>query len=161
GREALGPRSPGGEEDEPAPIAAGERHGRAHLFQQGRLDRRTAGGGRRLRMQLDPARPSSSLRAKLGAAACTLLATSVPAGAQAAADPRWLLETSALYYGEQARTQIAEPVIRVTRVFSDRRTIALGFTYDAMTGASPTGAQPSATVQTMTTPSGGTTSSGG
>lgn len=111
-------------------------------------------------MQLEPARPSSSLRARLGAAACTLLATSVPAAAHAAADPRWLLETSALYYGEQTRTQIAEPVIRVTRVFSDRRTIALGFTYDAMTGASPTGAQPSGTIQTTTTPSGGTTSSG-
>lgn len=110
-------------------------------------------------MQLDPVRPSSSLRARLGAAACTLLATGVPAAAHAAADPRWLLETSALYYGEQARTKIAEPVIRVTRVFSDRRMIALGFTYDAMTGASPTGAQPSGTIQTTTTPSGNVTSS--
>jgi uncharacterized protein DUF3570 len=111
-------------------------------------------------MQLDPARSTPSLRARLGAAACTLLATSLPSAAHAAADPRWLLETSALYYGEQARTQIAEPVIRVTRVFSDRRTIALGFTYDAMTGASPTGAQPSGTIQTTTTPSGSVMSSG-
>jgi uncharacterized protein DUF3570 len=111
-------------------------------------------------MQLDPVRSTPSLRARLGAAACTLLATSLPSAAHAAADPRWLLETSALYYGEQARTQIAEPVIRVTRLFSDRRTIALGFTYDAMTGASPTGAQPSGVIQTTTTASGGTTSSG-
>jgi hypothetical protein len=111
-------------------------------------------------MQLDPARSSSSLRARIGAAACTLLASSLPSAAHAAADPRWLLETSALYYGEEARTKIAEPVVRVTRVFSDRRTIALGFTYDAMTGASPTGAQPTGTIQTTTTPSGGTTSSG-
>jgi hypothetical protein len=110
-------------------------------------------------MQLDPVRPASSLRARIGAAACTLLASGIPAAAHAAADPGWLLETSALYYGEQARTKIAEPVIRVTRAFSDRRTIALGFTYDAMTGASPTGAQPSGTIQTTTTPSGNTTSS--
>jgi len=112
-------------------------------------------------MQLDAAKPSApSLRARLGAAACTLLATSLPQAAHAAADPRWQLESSVLYYGEQARTQIAEPVIRVTRLFSDRRTLALGFSYDAMTGASPTGAQPSGAIQTTTTPSGGTTSSG-
>jgi len=112
-------------------------------------------------MQLDPAKPSAlSLRARLGAAACTLLATSLPQAAHAAADPRWQLESSVLYYGEQARTQIAEPVIRVTRLFSDRGTLSLGFAYDAMTGASPTGAQPSGTIQTSTTPSGGTTSSG-
>jgi hypothetical protein len=70
------------------------------------------------------------------------------------ATPDWQLEASTLYYGEKDRTRIVEPVVRATRLFSDRQSVSIGFGFDSMTGASPTGARPSGAIQTTTTPSG-------
>lgn len=105
-------------------------------------------------MQLTtPARPSP-IRNRLRAAACMLLATGAPAAAKAMTPPRWQLEGSGLYYGEQGRAKVFEPNARITRLFANGQTLSLGLGVDAISGASPSGALPSGRVQTTTTASG-------
>jgi uncharacterized protein DUF3570 len=93
------------------------------------------------------------VRQRLGAAACLLLAGSVPASAQVAA-PGWQFEATGLLYGEQARARVLEPMGRLTRLYANGRALSLGLAVDAVTGASPTGAIPSGQVQTTTSASG-------
>lgn len=120
----------------------------------------------------------SALRARLGAAACLLAAAgarsaagqpsdslatppdslAVPAsGALAdpgAASPRWQLDAAGLLYGEKGRVGVIEPQARITRLFPDGQTFSATLGLDVITGATPTGAIPTASVQTSTTPSG-------
>jgi len=106
-----------------------------------------------MRVQLAPS-PASSIRQRLGAAACLLLAGSVPAAAQTAVAPGWQLETTGLFYGEQARARVVEPMARLARQFANGRALSLGLAVDAITGASPTGGLPTGQVQTTTSASG-------
>jgi hypothetical protein len=109
-------------------------------------------------MQLSQAARHSALRRKLGAAACVLLASSLPAAAKAEGGGSTQLDTSILFYGETARAKVTEPAVRITRLFPDGQSLSAQFVLDAITGASPTGALPSGvattTVQTTTTASG-------
>jgi hypothetical protein len=91
----------------------------------------------------------------LAAATCTLLGTSLPEPVQAQEDPGWNFDTALLYYGEDNdRVQDLSFSVLGTRTFLDDRTLTLGLTADALTGASPNGALPQSFVQTFTQPSG-------
>jgi hypothetical protein len=114
-------------------------------------------------MQLDRRSP---LRARLGAAACVLLAAARPAPAAAAdtsTDPApgtaaTQLELSGLVYGEKGRTNVLEPTVKVTRLFANGQKLTAEGGYDSMTGASPTGGVASLRTQTTTSASGTSTS---
>ncbi len=94
-----------------------------------------------------------ALRERLSRAALALLL--VPAAAAAADSPATTqLDITTLLYGEQGRAQVCEPVVRATRLFAGGRSLSGQLTVDVITGASPSGALPSGTVQTTTTPSG-------
>jgi Protein of unknown function (DUF3570) len=113
-----------------------------------------------MRVQLERIAADASVRTRLGAAACLLLATGAtitsPAPAEANDTPSWRLEGSALLYVERNGTDVVEPVGRLTRLFANGQTLSAQFGVDAMTGASPTGAMPSTHVQTTTSASGRT-----
>jgi hypothetical protein len=119
-------------------------------------------------MQLSTPHRTSSLRSRLSAAACVLLASAAPttahAGpdatpAEADSDASWQLDGTALLYGERNRADIVEPIARITRLFPGGRTLSAQLAIDAMTGASPSGAVPSNNVQTTTSASGTTQTS--
>jgi hypothetical protein len=95
-----------------------------------------------------------STRHRLKAAVSMLLASAVPTAARADATAKTQVDASVLYYGEKARTNVLEPNVRVTRLFGAKALLYGQFGYDAITGASPTGAIPASGVQTTTTPSG-------
>jgi hypothetical protein len=91
----------------------------------------------------------TSIRATLTAITATLL------GSSAHADPGSnKIDSSLLVYSETDRVKIAEGVLDFGRTFSERRSMGLRLTLDALTGASPNGATPSSRVQTFTAPSG-------
>lgn len=102
----------------------------------------------------------SALRERLGKAALALLL--VPSAAMAAdstvtaaaAPATNQLDFTGLYYGEASRVQVYEPVVRATRLFGDGQSLSATLGIDVITGASPSGARPSASVQTTTTASG-------
>ena len=111
-------------------------------------------------MQLTPG-SGPTMRARLRAAACVLLAVGAPtlAHAQAqviAGDPQWRFDATGLIYSEKARTTIVEPVASIARLFAGGTQLSARFSLDAMTGASPSGAQASNKVQTVTSASGNT-----
>src|SRR5215472_1338418 len=112
-----------------------------------------------MRVQLTPPSPASSVRHRLGAAVGLLLVGSVPAAAQTQIAPGWMLETTGLLYGEQARAKVVEPTGRLTRTFANGTALSLGLALDAITGASPTGGMPTGQVQTTTSASGHTSTS--
>ena len=108
-------------------------------------------------MQLDGPKPASPLRERLGTAALALLL--VPAAAPAAdtpadSQPSSQLDVTTLFYGEQGRAQVFEPVVRATRLFGDGQSLFGQVGIDVITGASPSGALPSGIVQTHTSASG-------
>jgi hypothetical protein len=107
-----------------------------------------------MRLQLDH---GGSVRKRLSAAACMLLATGAPAVARGDNAATTQIEATGLLYGEQDRTNVIEPTFRATRLFSNGQSLSGQFALDAMTGASPTGAMPSGQVQTITSASGQTT----
>jgi hypothetical protein len=98
-------------------------------------------------MQLNP----SNLRSRLGAAVCVLLASAAPSIARAEGGTTQL-DASLLIYGEQARAKVAEPTMRVTRIYSDGQSISGQLGIDVITGATPSGGLPSGIV---TVPPGG------
>src|SRR5439155_4284760 len=69
------------------------------------------------------------------------------------------LETSALLYGENKRTDVVEPMARFTHLFGGEQSLSAQLGLDVMTGASPTGARAANQVQTTTSASGSTTTS--
>jgi len=101
---------------------------------------------------------SSALRRRLSAAACVLLASGLPAAARADGGAVTQLDTSFLLYGEQARAKVAEPVVRISRLYSNGQALSAQLALDVISGASPSGALPSGVisteVQTRTTASG-------
>lgn len=106
-------------------------------------------------MQLESSPRPAGVRGRLRAAACVLLAAGVPAAARADdAAPKYQLDASGLLYGEQGRAKVVEPVAKLTRLFGNGASLGAQFTLDVITGASPTGARPTTSVQTITNASG-------
>lgn len=96
-----------------------------------------------------------SVSTALAAATCTLLGAAPAAPVQADESPGWSFDTALLYYGESDdRVQDASLNLLAKRSFFDDRTLTLGLTVDALTGASPSGAIPQDFPQTFTRPSG-------
>jgi hypothetical protein len=105
-----------------------------------------------VRVQLDPAKAPSPLRDALHTAALALLL--IPATAKAQSDATDRVDFTSMIYGEQSRTQVIEPIVRFTHRFQDGQSISAQLGIDVITGASPTGALPSGSVQTRTSASG-------
>ena len=106
--------------------------------------------------------PASILNA-LTAATCSLFAGVPAAQAQAQTPSRpakpaqWEVESAILYYSEQDRVTTIEPVVRMTKKLSEDEAISIRLVVDSLTGSSPSGAVPSTTPQTFTSPSGNQT----
>lgn len=112
-------------------------------------------------MQLDRKKKVSPLREKLGKAALAAILLDVSAAsAHADSGSTTQLDITTLLYGEQSRAQVVEPLVRVTRLYTDGQSLSAQFGLDVITGASPTGALPTGGIQTSTTPSGQIINSG-
>lgn len=99
-----------------------------------------------------------SITASLTTATCTLLGNAAPEPVQAQEEPGWGLNTAFLYYGESdSRVQDYSLNLLATRTFVDDRSLTLGFAFDSLTGATPVGAVPFDSVQTLTRASGRST----
>jgi uncharacterized protein DUF3570 len=103
--------------------------------------------------------PGANVRTALRAAACLLLATAAPtlARAETPAAEGWQLDGTGLVYAERQRTNVVEPIGKITRFFTNGQTLSAQFAVDAMTGATPTGARPTSSTQTVTSASGSST----
>jgi hypothetical protein len=64
------------------------------------------------------------------------------------------MDITTLVYDEQSRAQVVEPLVNVTRLYPDGQSLTAQFGLDVITGSSPSGALPSGSIQTTTTPSG-------
>ncbi|HTE41151.1 MAG TPA: DUF3570 domain-containing protein [Steroidobacteraceae bacterium] len=104
--------------------------------------------------------PKGSLSAAIATATCGLLG-SLPTTAVAAAEVAptlakpWVVDSALLYYGEsddRVKDLSLKSIIR--RMFDEDRSLSVNFSVDSLTGASPTGAVPTDSVQTFTRPSG-------
>jgi hypothetical protein len=97
--------------------------------------------------------------ATLATATCALLGGTMPGPVQAQEDPKWDFNTALLYYGEDDdRVQDISLSVLAKRNFGDERSLSLGLTADALTGATPNGVIRQAVPQTFTQPSGNNTS---
>lgn len=108
-------------------------------------------------MQLTPCAALSSakpvLRQRLMLAGCALLGAAGSAHSEEAKD--WQVDSAVLYYKESGgRVQAIEPVINVKHDFGDEHILGLKFTYDSLTGGSPTGGVVATSRQTTVSPSG-------
>jgi hypothetical protein len=100
-------------------------------------------------------RKEGSISAALAAATCSLLGTGIPTAVDAQEEPTWDFNTSLLYYGEdEDRVQEFSLKSIISRMFADDRVLTFGLTVDGLTGATPSGAIPLDTVQTITNASG-------
>src|SRR5688572_23948067 len=105
-----------------------------------------------MRMQLTN---RTTIGASLATAACGLLGTTNTVVAVAEDEPNWQVDSAFLFYGENgSRVKDFSLSAAIRRIFDESRTLNLGLTVDSLTGASPTGATPSDSVQTFTRPSG-------
>lgn len=97
----------------------------------------------------------TALGAALATATCGLLGALPAAPALADEASPWQFDTAFLYWGESdGRVQDLSVTAAVKRALDEDRSFALNATFDTLTGASPSGAVPSAGVQTFTRPSG-------
>jgi hypothetical protein len=104
-------------------------------------------------MQLNP---NLSVRRALAAATCTLLGSAAQTSQAESADDPWRLDTSVLYYSEQNRVTVIEPVVFLRKAIGEDSFLNFRLIYDTMTGASANGATPTDKPQTFTSPSGTT-----
>jgi len=96
---------------------------------------------------------SKPVRDSLTIACATLLHTSGNAQAELMEDIE--IDTAVLYYSESdGRVSLIEPVIKLKSELDEDEFFSLQIVFDALTGASPNGAQASSVSQTFTTPSG-------
>lgn len=101
---------------------------------------------------------NNKISATLATATCALLGGAIPVAAEAQEAPGWDFNTSVLYYGEDAeRIQDLSVAMLARRTFLDDRSLTLGLTVDALTGATPNGGLHQNTAQTFTRPSGEST----
>jgi len=102
---------------------------------------------------------NKSLSAAIAGATCGLLG-SLPAQPVVAADAqtdvdKWTIDSALLYYGESDdRVTDASLKSAIKYALDEDRALSINFSVDALTGASPTGAVPTDSVQTFTRPSG-------
>ncbi|MDH5352820.1 MAG: DUF3570 domain-containing protein [Gammaproteobacteria bacterium] len=97
-----------------------------------------------------------NIRKQMSLATCALLQAASPAVNAEESD--WEIDTAILFYSEDnGRVSAIEPAIYAGRELADDQRIDLRLVVDALTGATPNGAHPSAVSQTFTTPSGGST----
>jgi hypothetical protein len=136
------------------------RHGRA----RGRDNRFRHGHGRR---RGGPGADARDISAALATATCALLGTSAPAPAVAQEIDQWQFDAAGFYYGEASRIQDLSFRLFARNQSAEDKFLTLTFSADALTGASPNGAAPSASAQrfsfpvTVTRPSGGSSTSSG
>lgn len=98
---------------------------------------------------------NKSISAALATATCALLGSTIPQPVQAQEGPGWNFNTALLYYGEdEDRVQDLSIAVLARRTFLDDRSLILGLTVDALTGATPNGGLQQNTAQTFTQPSG-------
>jgi hypothetical protein len=96
-----------------------------------------------------------NLRAALTAATCSLLGASPIARVQAEEATPWIIDTGALYYGEQdGRVQDLSINALVKKEFRDGQFLNMSLAVDSLTGATPIGAKSASVPQSFTTPSG-------
>ncbi len=96
-----------------------------------------------------------SISVALATATCGLLGSSIPAVVDAQEEPNWDINTSLLYYGEdEDRVQEFSLKAIIRRLYTDDRVFTFGLTIDGLTGASPSGAIPLDSPQTITNASG-------
>ena len=96
-----------------------------------------------------------SISAALATATCALLGTSLPAAVAAQEEPKWDINTSFLYYGEdENRVEDLSLKAIIRRLFVDDRSLTVSLTVDSLTGATPSGAIRQDVPQTFTRPSG-------
>lgn len=101
-------------------------------------------------MQLKKTRP---IRKSLAMATATLLGSAGTAQAATSAET-WEVDTAIMYYSEQDRVSLYEPVIRARKDLGDDQFLNLRLVVDTLTGASANGAVPTGSAQTFTSPSG-------
>jgi len=91
------------------------------------------------------------VRLALAAASASLLS-----GAVVHADENpWLADSGLLVYSESGgRVQAVEPIVSLKKDMGDEHYLAMKFTFDSLTGATPNGALPSKSTKTYTGPSG-------
>lgn len=98
------------------------------------------------------------ISAALASATYALLGGTMPGPVQAQEESTWNFNTSLLYYGEDDdRVQDVSFSVLATRAFEDDRSLTLGLTADALTGATPNGVIRQPVAQTFTQPSGNNT----
>ena len=97
-----------------------------------------------------------NLRTSLAAATCSLLGASPVAKVLAEEATPWVIDTAALYYGEQdGRVQDISANFLANKELRYGQFLNLSLAIDTLTGATPNGAKPATnTAQTFTTPSG-------
>jgi hypothetical protein len=100
-------------------------------------------------MQLNRKR---GLKRALLASSCALLGTVAEKAAAAPGD--WNFDAGLLYYTEVDGVTVKEPVLLARRDFGDDAYLKLNLVVDSLTGATPTGGMPSSKSQTVTGPSG-------
>ena len=136
------------------------RHGRARRGG----DRNARKHGPRLERPRGEARDIS---AALATATCALLGTSAPAPVVAQEIGEWQFDTAGFYYGEANRIEDFSFRLFARYQSSEDKYLTMTGSIDALTGASPNGAAPSASAQrfsfpvTVTRPSGGSSTSSG
>lgn len=93
-----------------------------------------------------------SIRNQLSLAACGLLQVAAPT---AHAESDWKVDSAMMIYSESdGRVSALEPVVNAAKEIGEDETINLKLVLDALTGATPNGANPSTSAQTFTSPSG-------
>jgi len=93
-------------------------------------------------------------KSRLHKAAAALLTTAAAGSAFAAGPKGWDIGFSNLYYGEQSRVTVDEPMLYFRHELRNNQVLSGHVVLDAMTGASANGATPTNKVQTFTGASG-------
>ena len=95
-----------------------------------------------------------TVREALTTATCTLLGTAVNNTVAQEAGTPVEFDSAILFYSEQDRVSVFEPVFKVRREVNSREFVNFRFVIDVLTGASANGAIPMPFQQTFTKPSG-------
>lgn len=102
-------------------------------------------------MQLTACRP---LRNSLTVATCSLLSLETAQAGYLDYDSLWHVDAAVLFYAEQNRVTVVEPVVQVKKEIATGEFVTVKLAFDTLSGATPNGAAPSSTPQTFTSPSG-------
>ena len=91
---------------------------------------------------------------KLAMASCSLIAATSPVSAKTSLLDDIKVDAAIMYYGEQDRVQAIEGITNVQKAFGDNSLLDVKLVWDALTGASASGAVAQNSAQTFTRPSG-------